>query len=400
MSPIERERSVQGSTMDDLTHQAQEDARVLGTRLGLSRRQLFAATTGLAAAAVIGLGGGSAHAHSGVATGAAAVRSAGNGVLVPPGKRGIILYTVRDAIGRDPNTTALPSGFKEVLQELARIGYKQIEFAGYNQHANAEGGNVNSVAGAQLLRQWLDDNGLEAEGNHGSIPGQITDAALAQFDAACEVANILGFGHIGTGNDPTGSAHLADWQAAADRWNILGERAATHGLKLYTHNHDAAYSFLLDSGPLDAQGRPTRSSGVRRLEWFLQNTDPSYVYLEMDVYWAHVAQYRFQSFTAPDGTIVADVFDPAGLVAAQTTRFPLFHAKDGASRPDLPAGYSIAPFGQGVIDYTTFFQRIGAKGYHNAMYEQDNAATVPLASPSMSLENAATSYAALAALRG
>lgn len=387
--------------MDDLTHQAEEDARVLGRKLGLSRRQLLAATTGMAAAAMFGLGTGHAHAHSGSAAAAGVAAAKGNGVLVPPGKRGIILYTVRDAISRDPNTTDLPSGFKEVLKHLADIGYKQIEFAGYNQSANAEGGNLNSVAGAQLLRTWLDDNGLEAEGNHGSIPSTVTDATIAQFDAACEIANILGFGHIGTGNDPTSSSYLADWQAAADRWNFFGERAAGHGLKLYTHNHDAAYSFLLDSGTPDALGRPTASSGLRRLEWFLQNTDPNYVYLEMDIYWAHVAKHRFQSYTAADGSTVQDIFDPAGLVAEQTTRFPLFHAKDGAARPDLAAGYTIVPFGQGDIDFTTFFQRVGAKGYHNAMYEQDNAATVPApASPSLSLQNAASSYAHMASLRG
>jgi sugar phosphate isomerase/epimerase len=386
--------------MDDLTHQAEEDARVLGRKLGLSRRQLLAATTGMAAAAMFGLGTGHAHAHSGAAAAAGAVASKGNGTLVPPGKRGIILYTVRDAIGRNPLTTdpSLPSGFKAVFEELARIGYKQIEFAGYNQNVNSPGGNVNTVEGAHQLRQWLDDNGLEAEGNQGSIPSTITDATLASFDAACEIANILGFGHIGTGSDPTSSAYLADWQAAADRWNILGERAAGHGLKLYTHNHDAAYNFLLDSGPLDALGRPTASSGVRRLEWFLQNTDPNYVYLEMDIYWAHVAQYRFKSFTAADGSVVADVFDPAGLVSEQTTRFPLFHAKDGLF---TETGYSITPFGQGNIDFTTFFQRVGAKGYHNSMYEQDNAATVPApASPALSLQNAATSYQHLASLRG
>src|SRR5690349_680288 len=319
--------------MSDLIDRS--DDPQLGRSLGLSRRQLLAATTGMAAAAALGaaaIGGSPAQALA-QAAGAAKAAPGSNGVLIPPGKRGIILYTVRDAISRDPNTTDLASGFKEVFQELSRIGYKQIEFAGYGQHANAEGGNVNNVAGAQLMRKWLDDNGLEAEGNHGSIPGSITDATLAQFDAACEIANILGFGHIGTGSDPTGSAYLADWQAAADRWNILGARAATHGLKLYTHNHDVAYSFLLDSGPNDAAGRPTRSSGVRRLEWFLANTDPNYVYLEMDIYWAHVAQFEHKVFTAPDGTAVTNIFDPAGLVAAQTQRFPLFHAKDGKSNP-------------------------------------------------------------------
>ncbi|WP_430647145.1 sugar phosphate isomerase/epimerase family protein [Agromyces sp. GXS1127] len=383
--------------MDELTEQAEHDARLLGTRLGLTRRQLLAATTGMAAAAAVGLAGGHTHAH--------AAPGNGNGVLVPPGKRGIILYTVRDAISRNPLTNpGLPSGFKQVLEELARQGYKQIEFAGYSQNANSEGGNLNNVAGAQLLRTWLDDNGLEAEGNHGSIPNVVNETTLAQFDAACEIANILGFGHIGTGNDPTRDPYLSSWQTAAEVWNVFGERAASHGLKLYTHNHDQAYSFLLDSGPLDAAGNPTASSGIRRLEWFLQNTDPNYVYLEMDVYWAHVAQHRYQSYTAADGSTVADWFDPAGLVAEQTTRFPLFHAKDGAKN-DSAAGYSIVPFGAGDIDYTTFFQRIGAKGYHNAMYEQDNASSINhlnqnAPSASLSLENSAYSYGNLAALRG
>jgi sugar phosphate isomerase/epimerase len=391
---------MQRSIMDDLIDR--DDNPELGRKLGLSRRQLLAATTGVAAAAALGgaaFGGGPAHAATRAGAVPGAVRAAGNGVLLPPGKRGIILYTVRDAISRDPNTTDLASGFKEVFGELSRIGYKQVEFAGYNQHANAEGGNVNNIAGAQLLRSWLDDNGLEAEGNHGSIPSTITDATLAAFDAQCEIANILGFGHIGTGNDPTGTAYLADWQAAADRWNILGQRAATHGLKLYTHNHDAAYNFLLDSGPLDALGRPTRSTGTRRLEYFLANTDPAYVYLEMDIYWAHVAQYRWHTYTAPDGTTLEDVFDPAATVAAQTTRFPLFHTKDGRINTALPNGYEMVPFGQGDIDYTTFFQTIGAKGYHNAMWEQDTAPGGS-ANPGQSLAYAQVAYDGMAALRG
>lgn len=367
----------------------------LGRSLGLSRRQLLAATTGMAAAAALGaaaFGAGPAHAVAHTATN-------GNGVLIPPGKRGIILYTVRDAISRDPNTTDLPSGFREVFEELSRIGYKQIEFAGYGQSANADGGNVNNVAGAQLMRTWLDDNGLEAEGNHGSIPSTITDATLAAFDAQCEIANILGFGHIGTGGDPTGSAYKADWDAAAEVWNVLGQRAAGHGLKLYTHNHDVAYSFLLDSGPLDVQGRPTRSSGIRRLEYFLQQTDPNYVYLEMDIYWAHVAQYKHKSYTAPDGSTVQNIFDPAAVVAAQTTRFPLFHAKDGRINTAVPNGYDMVPFGQGDIDYTTFFQRVGSKGYHNPMWEQDTAPG-GAANPAQSLQFAQVSYDNIAQLRG
>jgi sugar phosphate isomerase/epimerase len=364
----------------------------LARGLGLNRRQFLAATTGLAAAAV------TAGPLAAVANASPGTKPS-NGVLVPPGKRGIILYTVRDAISRDPATTPHASGFKAVFEELARIGYKQVEFAGYSQHANAPGGNVNNVAGAHLLRSWLDDNGLEAEGNHGSIPGTITPQTLASFDAACEIANILGMAHIGTGSDPTSSAYKADWDAAVERWNTLGERAAGHGLKLYTHNHDVGYSFLLDSGPLDALGRPTRSSGIRRLEYFLHNTDPAYVHLEMDIFWAYVAQHKHRTYTAPDGAVVTSVFDPLALVQPNTKRFPLFHAKDGKANPDSGNGYDMVPLGMGDIDYQGFFSRMGAKGYHNPMWEQDNAGG-GTANPGQSLAYAEISYRHMASLRG
>ncbi|TQS25168.1 sugar phosphate isomerase/epimerase [Microbispora sp. KK1-11] len=372
-----------------------ETAGNLGRRLGLNRRQFLAATTGMAAVAAVAAAGP-------LKSAAQAATAGGNGVLVPPGKRGIILYTVRDAITRDPLSSNLASGFRPVLQELSRIGYKQVEFAGYAQHRNAEGGaSLESVEGARLLRTWLDDNGLEAEGNHGFIPGSwpLNQADLDRFKLHLEIANILGMSHVGTGSDPTGSAYKADWDVAAEKWNTLGELATAAGLKLYTHNHDVAYSFLLDSGPLDAQGRPTRSSGIRRLEYFLSQTDPANVWLEMDIFWAHVAQYKYKTYTAPDGSTQTQVFNPLGVVQAQTMRFPLFHAKDGKINTATSNGYDMVPFGTGDIDYKSFFSEMGAKGYHNPMYEQDNAPG-NASNPGQSLQYAELSYNNIAKLRG
>ncbi|MFG1703306.1 sugar phosphate isomerase/epimerase family protein [Nonomuraea sp. M3C6] len=370
------------------THEQEEALR---RGLGLSRRQLLAATTGIAAAASISLAQPAAAASTGAAS---------KGVLIPPGKRGIILYTVRDAISRDPLATNLPSGFRRVFEALAGFGYKQVEFAGYRQHANAEGGaDLETVEGARLLRQWLDDNGLQAEGNHGFIPGSwpLSAADLDRFKQVLEIANILGLGHVGTGNDPTGSAYKADWDVAAEKWNQLGSLACEAGLKLYTHNHDAAYAFLLDSGPLDAQGRPTRSSGIRKLEYFFGISDPGRVHFEMDIFWAHVAQFKHRTFTAPDGSVQTDIFDPLATVRAREKRFPLFHAKDGTSNPATGNGYDMVPFGTGDIDYTRFFAKLRSKGFHNPMYEQDNA---PGADPAQSLQYAELSYRNMAALRG
>jgi sugar phosphate isomerase/epimerase len=315
-------------------------------------------------------------------------------LLVPPGKRSIILFTVRDRISAAPDATGNPYGFEQVLARLSEIGYHGIEFAGYNQSTQILGRQITAAE----IRKALDDNGLVAVGSHGSIPGTITDATLAAFDAYMDTAQVLGQKYIGTGGDPTGSSFKADWDAAAERWNILGERAAARGLKLYTHNHDAAYNFLLDSGPLDALGRPTRSSGVRKLEYFL---GPDCVHLEMDIYWAHVAQHRFRTYTDPDGNVQEKVFDPGALVAANTTRYPLFHAKDGVRTVDPPgvgSGYTMVPLGQGVIDFSMFFANMGAKGFHYPMYEQDNAPG-GAADSGRSLRFAAESYAAMDALR-
>jgi sugar phosphate isomerase/epimerase len=355
------------------------------SKRNLTRRRFIGASLGTAAGAWA-LGGGLTTAARG-----------GHGLLVPPGKRSIILYTVRDRISAAPNDSGIPYGFERVLERLAEIGYKGIEFAGYNQNTQILGRQITP----QEIRKALDDNGLVAVGSHGSIPSTINDSTLASFDAYMETANILGQKYIGTGGDPTGSNHQADWDAAAERWNLLGERAAAQGLKLYTHNHSPAYNFLLDSGPLDDLGRPTRSSGVRKLEYFLTISNPAYVHLEMDIYWAYVAQHQWRTYTAPDGSTQTDVFDPLALVAANTKRYPLFHAKDGASTGQAPGvgqGYTMVPLGQGDIDFTMFFAHMGAKGFHYPMYEQDNAPGGS-ADPGRSLRFADESYAAMDALR-
>ena len=111
----------------------ENDVNVSGlvTRLGLNRRQFLAASTGMAAAAAVAAPS---------ATAAPARRRWHGQRRAHPGpRRGIILYTVRDAISRDPATSPYASGFKAVLEELGKIGYQQIEFAGYGQNVNAPG---------------------------------------------------------------------------------------------------------------------------------------------------------------------------------------------------------------------------------------------------------------------
>ena len=181
----------------------------------LDRRSFLGAAGTAAAATLITTAAPAALASSGAAASAGVLGEDARGrTLVPQNRRGIILYTVRDAIGRDPLATDAPSGFLEVFQYLSAVGYEQIEFAGYNQHANAVGGAnpgptdpAAYLAYAQTLRGFLDDNGLTADGNHGFIPttwgSTMTPEDRARFELELQFESILGMPHMGTGGDPT-----------------------------------------------------------------------------------------------------------------------------------------------------------------------------------------------------
>ena len=304
--------------------------------------------------------------------------------LIPPQRRGIILYSVRDRITAPPDDTGVPYGFERVLAHLAELGYQEVEFAGYTQSTQILGRQITPAE----IRKILDDNGLVANGTH-------TGINPATLDAEMDIAQTLGMAHIGTGGDPTGSRYQADWDRAADDWNAMGARAKARGLKLYTHNHDAAYDFLLDAGPNDAAGRPTRSTGIRKLEYFLARTDPELVYLQMDILWAYLAQHRYRTYTDSAGRTRTDVFDPILTVANRPRRYPLFHAKDG---DHTAAGYAETPLGEGDINFQQFFQTIGLPDYHHANYEMDDAQLGGSQDPGKSLRIAAQSYANMSAL--
>ncbi|MET8150801.1 sugar phosphate isomerase/epimerase [Actinoplanes sp. NPDC049668] len=351
------------------------------TTNALTRRRLLAASAG--AAAALGAAG-----FPVLQTGSPAISHGRLRAepLVPARNRGIILFSVRDRINAAPDDSGVPYGFERVLARLAEIGYKEIEFAGYNQHTSILGRQITPAE----IRKILDDNGLVANGTH-------TQINAATFEQQLDIAETLGMRHIGTGSDPTGSAYRPDWDAAADLWNELGRTARKRGLKLYTHNHDAAYGFLLDAGPLDAGGKPTRSTGTRKLEYFFTKADPRYVFFEMDIYWSYVARFKHQTYVDQWGNTRTDLFDPILTVVPRTERFPLFHAKDGDRAATQANGYVMTPLGEGDLNFQQFFEEIGAQNYHHANWEQDTAPG-GAANPGQSLSLAELSYRNLSEL--
>jgi sugar phosphate isomerase/epimerase len=290
----------------------------------LSRRGFLgvAAGTGIGVVSASALGGASpAHAAMGVAA-----------PDTPLDAIGIQLYNLRSVIPQ--------IGFKAVFEELARQGYEEVEFAGYGQ------GNVGPVTIPEL-RGMLDDTGLKAIGSH------IGKSALidpAQREQSFDIAEQLGMPYIGTANNFSGNT-VDEIKAEAARFNDAGAAAVARGLKIYQHNHTGEFAPTSDDPSL------------RRIDVFKANTDPSLVFLEMDIFWAYEAAFEFPGF------------DPTDYVAAGPQRYPLFHVKDGTADPG--GGYTFSEFGAGVLPFRHFFDVVGAKSVNHPIYEQDNAPNTP-----------------------
>lgn len=310
----------------------------------LRRRGFLGVAAGAAAAALLGT------AASGTAAAAPAASAASGrrgGPLLPRGSLGIQLYSVRDQV------SAL--GFARVFEELRRYGYSEVEFAGYTQ------GSAGPITLGQL-RRLVRDNGLRAVGSHvgyySSDPNAYTFAT--NLEKVLDDAQELGLKHIGTASGPFRYGSTVDaWKRAAEDFNTYGAAARARGMTFYQHNHAEEFSFATD--------RPD----VRLYDVLLEETDPDLVHLEMDIYWAYCAQFRFS--TRPDG--VPAPFDPIDYVLAAPHRYPLFHVKDGEKDPSTRDGYRMVDVGDGDIDYERFIggvERLSRRRNHHWIAEHDN----------------------------
>ncbi|HEY8340800.1 MAG TPA: sugar phosphate isomerase/epimerase [Egibacteraceae bacterium] len=265
--------------------------------------------------------------------------------LLPRATIGLQLYSVRNLIAE--------LGFGPVFEELSRLGFRKVEFAGYTSPADP------GITPAQI-RRLLDDNGLEAVGSHRSL-GDFRTRLSQELDIAEE----LGMKHLGTANAPTNDRTIAGYQAAAEEFNTWGEQAIARGIKLYQHNHSIEFSFATDN------------PDVRLYDVFLEHTDPSLVWLEMDILWAFGGARKYPRPGGAAGTLPR--FNPVDYVLAHPERYPLFHVKDGVETPDPNAGnsYIDVEFGAGVIPYAEFFSALRNRLAHIPLWEMDRAPETP-----------------------
>ncbi len=244
-------------------------------------------------------------------------------------KIGLELYTVRDALKQD---------FEGTLARVAKVGYKEVELAGYF----ADLPNLNPSP--QKTRELLTSLGLNAPATH------VPYSALTpeNWPRVVEASGILGHKYIvNPGIDPELRKTIDGWKRAAEVFNRAGNESMQAGIQLGYHNHEVEFK------PLDGQ---------LPYDVLLAECDAKAVKMELDLGWAHKAGA-----------------DPLKYFAKYPGRFPLVHVKD------FDAQGNMTEVGKGVIDWKGIFAKANLGGIKHYFVEHDNP-TDPFASIQISYE--------------
>ncbi len=236
----------------------------------------------------------------------------------------IQLYSVRDDIKTD---------YAGTIAAVAEIGYTGVEAAGYN-----EGLFYDMTPAA--FKQSIEDAGMEVLSSHTGKPlaDPVADTnweeTWAWWDTAIQAHKDAGMKYIVVPWIPTPKT-LADLQAYCDYFNQIGEKCNEAGLRFGYHNHNFEFKEI---------------EGEIMYDYLLNNTDPSKVFFEMDVYWLQQGG-----------------FNPVDYMNKYPGRFELLHIKD-----ELEIGES------GEMDFEAIYNNAETAGTKYMIVEVERYTGTPL----------------------
>jgi sugar phosphate isomerase/epimerase len=226
----------------------------------------------------------------------------------PIGKPGVQLYTVRDQMQNDVQST---------LAKVAEIGYQEVEFAGYFGHDPAE------------IRGWLDEFGMSAPAAHIGFDAMQNDAA-----SVIAAGKTVDHEFIVVPSMPDKLRGSIDgYKTFVKELNRLGKICTDSGMRLAYHNHDFEFEVIDGTVPFDI---------------ILVESDPDLIDLEIDLFW-----------TIKGGHKPTEYFDE------YPGRFKLCHVKDMASDG------SMVDVGAGEIDFKAIFAEADKAGLEHFIVEHD-----------------------------
>jgi sugar phosphate isomerase/epimerase len=222
---------------------------------------------------------------------------------------GLQLYSVREQ---------LPKDYLGTLKQIAALGYKEVEAAGFYDKTPAE------------VKAAMQQAGLSLVSAHYS-----SSVLFPQVDSIIEYAKALGLQWIvcsfpaiknparlkdQTYQNVRRSFELEDWRYNAEQFNQIGEKVKRAGMRFAYHNHTMEF-------------QPTE--GVVPFDELVRLTDPDKVWFEVDTGW-----------------VVVGGGDPEAVLKKDGKRVKMIHVKDFASTKPTPAGDAPKPteLGQGAVD--------------------------------------------------
>jgi sugar phosphate isomerase/epimerase len=218
---------------------------------------------------------------------------------------GLQLYSLRDMVNKQ--------GIQAVLEAVAKIGYKNLETAGYND------GKIYGLEPVDFKKR-VNDLGMKCTSAHlGQSYSKDKDTeVMAWWDKAIEAHYNMGASYmvqpsIGVNqNSP-----LDDLKLYCEYFSKVGTRTADAQITFGFHNH---------SGEFKKIGKHVI------YDYLLENTNPEYVFFELDVYWCQVGGAN-----------------PVDYLKKHEKRINLTHIKD-----EKEIGAS------GTMDFKSIFKRMNA----------------------------------------
>lgn len=264
---------------------------------------------------------------------------------------GLQLWSVAKILAQD---------FEGTLQLLKENGYKEFEFFGPYPFSTQKDKNSWSAITPMLgfsqsgyfnhtpaeLKEILDRNGFTTPGMHVGL-----DTLRNNLGEAAAAAHLLGQQYAGLAAIPDEERKtLDDYKRIADEFNKIGAKAKELGIRFYYHNHGYGFKEMEGRIPFDV---------------ILERTDPSLVFLEMDLYWTSAAGA-----------------DPVKYLDANPGRYKLMHVKDmkkqvhfsgdgGNPQQWIELFPYITDAGSGIMDFKTILSHAKKSGVEHFITEND-----------------------------
>lgn len=243
------------------------------------------------------------------------------------------LYSLRDEISKDYNG---------VITTVGEMGYTAVESADYSDRkfynrTPEEFKSDLSKAGLVFLSSHTNRELSDVE-----LASKNFTEALKWWDQAIDAHKTAGAQYI---VDPWISVPktLKDLQTYCEYLNEIGKKCQEKGLKFGYHNH--AHEF-------------TKIEDKMMYDYMLENTNPEYVFFEMDVYWTVRGQQS-----------------PVEYFKKYPGRFTLLHIKD-----DKELGES------GMVGFDAIFKNTDKAGTKYLIVEVEKYDYAPLESVKISLD--------------